>query len=90
MNREARRLIVSTVTVLTFAALFFLTYPIVTRWGSAKVQAVAKAGGPRVVSNLMWQGVMPQIAAVMGCLLIALVVGFVVGSKLPRPKSSAR
>jgi len=87
MNREARRLIVSAVTVVTFVALFFLVNPIVQRLATAKIDAIAKAGGSGVASAIMWQGVVPQVATVFACLLVALGVGLVVGAKLPHAES---
>ena len=51
------------------------------------MQEVARAGGSKVVSNILWQGVMPQVAVVMVSFVLALVVGLVVGSKLPRAES---
>lgn len=84
MTRELRRTIVSLTVVLTMAVSFLIALPYATKWGQARVQQIAKTEkGPGIGPKIMYQGVIPQVLVVFGCMGLALVVGAVVAKKLP-------
>jgi hypothetical protein len=84
MTRELRKTIISLTVVVTMAVSFLIAIPIASKWGQARVQEIAKTEkGKGLGQKLMYQGVVPQVLTVFGCMGLALVVGAVVAKKLP-------
>ena len=84
MTRELRRTFISLTIVVTMTVSSVIAIPFASKWGQARVQQIVKTEkGAGLGPKLMYQGVLPQVLAVFGCMGLALVVGLVVAKKLP-------